>query len=128
MANHADFLKAALQEFPALQVDLELADGLPHLEMHAYTRFTQRAKGDADWHTYRRAVYLAAKFLREADDALRNEFMVSYLEHLDFDGPRGEVAWSQLPPDLQRAWHEIVGYNERLLGRPWGGTKRKVIE
>jgi hypothetical protein len=128
VSTHADFLKALLAEFPELREHIELCDGLPHIEMGAFATFTQKAKGVADWGVYGRAVRLAARFLPDADRELRNELHVSYLEHLDFEGPRGPAAWSLLPPDLQRAWHDIISYNERLLGRPWVKTKPAIPE
>ena len=83
--------------------------------MVAFARFTQKARGEGDWDTYGRAVRLAATLLPDADAELRDELHVAYLEHLDFDGPRGPTAWSLLPGNLQRAWHEIINYNERLI-------------
>jgi hypothetical protein len=128
MHSHADFLRALLAELPQLREAMEVCDGLPHIEMGAFARFTQKAKGEGDWDTYGRAVRLAAKLLPDADEDLRNELHVSYLEHLDFEGPRGPTAWPLLPANLQRAWHDIIEYNERLLGKPWARTKPKMSE
>jgi len=128
VSTHADFLTALLTEFPDLRDGIESSDGLPYLEMGAFAAFTQRAKGAADWDVYGRAVRLAARFLPDADKELRNELHVSFLEHLDFEGPKGPKAWSLLPPDLQHAWHDIISYNERLLGRPWVRTKPGTSE
>jgi hypothetical protein len=126
VATHAEFLKALLTEFPEIREDIELCDGLPYMEMRAFATFTQNAKGAASWDVYGRAVRLAAGSLRDADNELRNELHVSYLEHLDFEGPTGPEAWSLLPTELQRAWHDIISYNEQLLGRPWVKTKPEL--
>ena len=123
MSSHADFLEALLSEFPQLREDIELCDGLAYIEMGAFATFTQKAKEAADWDVYGRAVRLAGRFLADAEKELSNELHVSYLEHLDFEGPHGPWAWGLLPPELQRAWHDIVSSNEQLLGRPWVKTK-----
>jgi hypothetical protein len=128
MNNHADFLQALLNEFPELHENIDACNGLSYIEMGVFARFAQKAKGLADWDTYGRAVRLAADILPNADKDLRNEFYVSFLEHLDFEGPRGQTAWRLLPVSLQRAWHEIIEYNEQLLGRPWVRTKPKISE
>ena len=123
MRGHTEFIRAALAEFPTL--DLELCDG-PYDEMAVFEAFTQHAKHRADWDTYGRAVRLAAGFLPDADPELHNELHVSFLEHLDFEGADGPRAWALMPVALQKAWHDIISYNERLLGRPWAQTKPKV--
>jgi len=126
MFTHADFRDALLKEFPAIKEDVESSNGFPYIEMSAFAQFTQRAKGAADWVTYEKAVKLAAKFIDNADKGLDSELRVSFLEHLDFEGPRGPTAWRLLPINLQRAWHTIIAYNERLLGRPWFKTKPEI--
>ena len=51
---------------------------------------------------------------------LDNALNVSYLEHLDFDGPRGPAAWERLTPRLKVGWKEMQRYLEALAakGRP----------
>ena len=39
---------------------------------------------------------------------------VSFLEDIDFEGPRGSHAWSLLSETLQNAWSAMAAYNERL--------------
>ena len=115
-------------EFPKLSESMEYCNDLPYTEMGIFAEFTQEAKSTTNWFFYGRAVRLAAKFFPSADENLVNELNVSYLEHLDFEGPQGLTAWRLLPVDLQRAWHEQIDYNEKLLGRPWVQTKPKVSE
>ncbi len=128
MHNHSDFLQAVLAEFPELHEEISDCEGLPYLEMGTFASFTQKAKGATAWDIYGRAVRLVANLLPSADKELRNEIYVSYLEHLDFEGPRGLTAWQLLPIHLQRAWHEIIEYDEKLIGRPWVQTKPKISE
>ena len=65
------------------------------------------------------------RFLPDADDELRNALHVSFLEHLDFIGPRGAQAWKLMTPRLQSAWKDIITDNEKLHGRPWPQGKVK---
>ena len=96
-------------EFPELQADLQEDGirGLVHLEMGTFAEFVQRAKGRADWDVYGRALRLADRLLREGEPALENAVHVSFLEQIDFNGPRGQDAWRLLSPELQRAWRRI---------------------
>jgi hypothetical protein len=128
MHNHADFLRLVLAEFPELRGTIDDCDGLPYLEMGAFALFTQKAKKSERWDTYERAANIVTKLLADADKDLRNVLYVAYLEHLDFEGPRGLTAWRLLPNNVQRAWHEIIEYNEQLLGRPMVRTKPKVTK
>ena len=112
--TQADFVRLALAEFPVLREEFADVDGLLHLQMHAFTRLMQRAKGAADWETYRRGVRLAAELWRRPDEALLNALNVSFLEHLDFDGPRGPEAWSRLTSELQHGWKAMKAYNDRV--------------
>ena len=102
-----DFVRLALAEFPELREEFEEEDGLPHLQMGAFARFTQVAKGRADWETYERCAQLADRLWGCADEELNNALYVSYLEHLDFEGSRGPKAWSLLSPRLRQGWREI---------------------
>lgn len=95
--------------FPDLAQELVEADGLLHLEMGAFASFMQRAKGRADWESYRRGAQLADTLWGNSDPALLNALRVSFLEHLDFNGPRGPAAWALLTPRLQVAWRSPSG-------------------
>ena len=128
MQSHTNFIQAVLSQFPDLGESIAFDDGLPYNEMGTFASFTQEAKNAENWEVYERAVQLVAKFLPLADEELRNEIHVSFLEHLDFEEPNGLKTWRLLPTNLQRAWHEIIEYDERLIGRPWVNTKYKVAE
>ncbi len=128
MHNHSHFIQTILAEFPELREEISYCDGDPYAEMGEFASFTQNAKNVEDWDVYERAVKLVADLLPLADKDLRNEIYVSCLEHLDFEEPNGLKAWRLLPIDLQHAWHEIIEYDEKLIGRPWVKTKYKVSE
>jgi hypothetical protein len=121
--THADFARLALAAFPQLREPFENDAERPHMQMHAFTRIAQRAKGEADWDTYQRCMQLADLLWRRPDDGLYNELNVSFLEHLGFDGARGAEAWRFLTPELQAGWQAMRTYNERLAAR--AAPKRK---
>ena len=123
--SHQDFLDTVLTEFPQLRGDVDDYDGLLHPEVGAFAQFTQRAKGRADWDTYARCVRLIDRLFQHADSELENAIQVSFLEHLDFEGPRGAAAWKLLSPALQMAWKRITAYNERRLTLPTKKRKKK---
>lgn len=119
MMTPRDFIAAALEELPEAREDAESFDGLPYVQIGFLAEIAQQAKGAGDWKKYRQVLDLFHRFLPAADDDLRNAIHVSFLEHLDFIGPRGAQAWKLLSPRLQSAWKDIITYNEQLLGRPW---------
>jgi len=118
LLSFPDFRTAVLAEFPQLHDAFEGDDERPHIQVAAFAAFTQAAKGRADWNTYERCVRIADRLFARAAGDLANALYVSYLEHLDFDGPRGPNAWSLLPSELQAAWRRITKSNERLMKLP----------
>ncbi|HYT69937.1 MAG TPA: hypothetical protein VEK78_01065 [Gemmatimonadales bacterium] len=112
------FRAAVLTEFPQLSDDFEGDDDLPYVQLGAFAKFTQAAKGRADWNTYERCVRITDRLFARASGDLENAFYVAYLEHLDFDGPRGPKAWSLLTPELQSAWRRITTSSEKRAALP----------
>src|SRR3954468_998534 len=112
--THADFARMTLAEFPDLREEFEEDAELLHLQMHAFERRMRRAKAEEDWSTYARGMRLAHEFWQRPDDALLNALNVSFLEHLDFDGPNGPEAWRHLSPELQDGWRAMQAYMRRL--------------
>ena len=121
LANFGDLL---LAEFPALRQDFEDFASLPYIQMGGFARLVQSAKGEADWETYAKAMAIADQLWASADDELRNALNVSFLEHIDFEGPRGSHAWSLLSKTLQNAWTSMSDYNQRLHSAPKKHSKR----
>jgi len=111
LANFGDLLIA---DFPELDEEFKEFAGLPYIQMGALARLVQQAKGRADWQRYGKAMKIADELWAGADDDLRNALNVSFLEHIDFEGPRGSHAWSLLSQTLQNAWTAMAAYNERL--------------
>ena len=124
LLSFSDFRSTVLAEFPQLRENFEGDDDLPYMQVGVFAKFTQSAKGRADWDTYERCVCLADRLLSRASSELENALYVSYLEHLDFDGPRGPKAWSLLTPELQAAWRRITKSIERLAALPRKKRKR----
>ena len=125
MATPLEFVAAAVEELPQAREDVESFDGLPYIQIGCLAEIAQRAKGDGNWTKYQQVLNLVDRFLPEADDDLRNALHVSFLEHLDFIGPRGGQAWKLMTPRLQSAWKDIITHNDKLLGRPWPQGKVK---
>jgi len=112
--SQSEFVRLALDAFPTLRDEFADADGLLHLQMHAFTRLMQRAKASADWATYKRGIHLAAELWRRPDEDLLGALKVSFLEHLDFDGPHGQEAWNRLTSELKHGWQAMKAYNDRV--------------
>jgi hypothetical protein len=112
--THADFVRLALAEFPELREEFEEYPELLHLQMHAFERLMGRAKAAEDWRIYAQGMRLAHELWRRPDERLLNALNVSFLEHLDFDGPSGPDAWHHLSPELQEGWRAMQAYLARL--------------
>jgi hypothetical protein len=122
--NAEDFSRMALAEFPELAEEFEEWAELLHLKMGAFARITQGAKGEGDWEKYDRCVRLADELFGRTTPDLENALNVSYLEHLDFDGPRGPKAWARLTPRLKVGWKEMQQYLEDLAAKGKPGNSR----
>jgi hypothetical protein len=125
MATAREFIEAAVEELPEAREDVESFEGLPYVQIGILAEIAQRAKGAGDWRKFQQVVDFVDRFLPEADGELRNAIHVSFLEHIDFIGPRGAQAWELMSPRLRSAWRDIITYNEELLGRPWPQGKVK---
>jgi hypothetical protein len=114
-----DYVRMVKIEFPAdpyseLASDLVESDGLLHLQVSALARLAREAKRTADWGTYRRIMRLADSLWRNPDHQLLNALNVSFLEHIDFEGPNGAHAWQLLSPELQIGWRAMQAYLEKI--------------
>ena len=116
MYGHSDFYRMVTGAFPQLQAELDEDPELLHVQMGAFAQFTEQAKGRGDWSTYQRCIALADALWRTSDAALLNALNVSYLEHLDFAGPRGDIAWGHMTPSLRIAWQQMQAYLRGLEG------------
>ena len=59
MFGHTDFYRMVTEAFPELQAELDEDPELLHVQMGAFARFTEQAKGRGDWPTYQRCIALA---------------------------------------------------------------------
>jgi hypothetical protein len=92
--------------------------------MGAFAQRLQEAKGAADWEAYTRGIKLAHQLWQRPAAPLLNALNVSFLEHLDFDGPRGQHAWELLSPELQHGWRAMQKYLRDLAALPKKKGKR----
>lgn len=111
-----DFVRMAIEEFHELHEWLQENEGLLHVQVGALADITQRAKGRGDWDVYARAIALADTLYRSASPDLENALNVSFLEHLDFAGPRGSKAWQVMTPGLRNGWIAMQRYLDDLFG------------
>jgi hypothetical protein len=100
--THANFTRLALEAFPELSEDFAAFIDSPRLQLSAFGRRLQGAKGDGDWDAYARGVRLVAELWRRPDHDLNGAIGFTLMKALDFDGPRGPRAWDCWPADLQR--------------------------
>jgi hypothetical protein len=97
--------------------------GLPHLRMAAIAHRLQEAKVATPGDTYQRGMALAHELWRRLKEAPLNALNVSFLENLDFDGPRGPIAWGCLTSELQQGWKAMQAYLHRLTAPPQAARK-----
>jgi len=102
--THADLVQRVLAVFPDVAEDLTSVADYPGLQASVFAQRLQRAKGAADWDAYERGVRLIEALLPQADERLEGELKWNVMKGLDFDGPRGPVAWEFLGPELRHAW------------------------
>jgi hypothetical protein len=111
------FCKLVLREFPSLREDLEEWQGLIHLQVSEFERFTQNAIEESSFEIVSKCFQIATAALLEGEKSLQNAIYVSYLEHLDFRGEAGRQAKQLMPSELKQARLDILDYDERLLGQ-----------
>jgi hypothetical protein len=117
--NEADFEKLVLSGFPDLREDFEEWEGLIHLQVSDFRRFTQAAIEAGSFEMVSRCFEIANAALVQGNESLRNAIYVSYLEHLDLRSDLGKRAAQLMPSQLRQGRHDILDYNEKLLGRKW---------
>lgn len=116
--THADFVSRTLAAFPDLAEDFASVARMPTLHASVFAHRLQRAKGSADWDAYKRGIRLVDALWEGADEELGRALRWTFLKALDFDGPRGPMAWEYLSPELRRAWTATRGRLEALSALP----------
>ena len=110
-----EFIESLVQTFPTLCEEIEEWDGLLHVQMGAFSRFTQQAIDQGDPHTLDQCFALAHRMFHDADPELKNAFYVSYLEHMDLETPDGQLAHKRMSSLLQAGYREINEYLDKLF-------------
>ena len=109
-----EFIGSLVNTFPSLKDEIEEWDGLLHLQMAAFARFTQEAIDDGDLDRLDKCFKLAHRMFHDADSELKNAFYVSYLENLDLETPNGQRAHKRMSTLLQAGYAEINAYLDKL--------------
>ena len=117
--NAIAFQKIVLDEFPTLREDFEEWDGLIHLQVSEFKRFTEKAIKAHSTEVISKCFEIATAALREGDNGLRNAIYVSYLESLDLRSDAGKQAIQLMPELLRQGREHILDYDRQLLGRRW---------
>jgi hypothetical protein len=112
--TRAEFARLALVEFPQLREEFDEYPDLLHLQMHALERLAEGALKGRDWMLYRRIMLFADRLWQRPDPDLLNALNVSFLEHLEFNGPDGARAWGYLSSGLQEGWRAMATYMAQL--------------
>ena len=118
-----DFLRVVRERFPSeehpdLHRDLSgAAQGLLHVQMGAFSGFTQRAIERGDFERVTACFAVIGVLMERPDEALLNALNVSFFENLKFRGKKGRHAWNLLPPAQQKAWLDMEAYLNALFAK-----------
>ena len=121
-----DFIKALVETFPDLKEEIEEWDGLLHVQMGTFARFTQNAIDQGDIVTMDKCFALAHKMFHDAGSELKNAFYVSYLENLNLEVSNGQIAYNRMSPLLQAGYKEINEYLDKLFTEGEKISKKEI--
>jgi len=98
------------------EIDREVDEGLIHLEMSAFSRYTMRIVERGDRPEAIRCFQFAERLILQGDADVWNAVHVSYLEHLL---PEDDQEWmfEAMTSAVRQAWFEIHEYVDRITGR-----------
>jgi hypothetical protein len=117
--NAFEFQSLVLTAFPELREDFAEWDGLYHLQVGEFRRFTQSAIEAQRFDVVSRCFEIATAALMTGDRDLRNAIYVSYLEHIELRSDAGKQAAQRMPAELRQGRYDVLDYNQQLLGRKW---------
>lgn len=120
MISSDEFITKLVAQFPEFREVLDGSKlGLIHVQMGHLARLTRQAIELGRFGILEELfAFLGASFA-EADSALENAFLVSYLEHLEFKTAYEKIAWDLMPVSLQAGWHKIdTSITEHLTPKP----------
>jgi hypothetical protein len=115
--DHPQFMKMLRHRFPLVADRItDCSAGLLHLEMATLSDATIDAIREGDAKTVAEYFAFVDEMYRDADAAVANAVNVSYLEHIDFKGPKAKAihAHGLLTTRLQQAVQELEEYWEEL--------------
>lgn len=120
------FVSELHELFPAAadDIDPEIDEGLLHLEMGAFARYTAHTIEQGDRKEAIRCFQFAERLLKQGTPEVQNAVHVSYLEHLM---PPDGHAWmfEAMTSFVREAWFGIQGYNDEIHGSSVAETWKK---
>lgn len=114
------FVAMLAERYPAVAADIdECSHGLLHLEMAALARAASAAVSNEDRAAVRGHFTFIDEVFRLGTPEVKNAVLVSYLEHLSFDGRHGKRigAREMLSPQLRAELQSLEKYNAELFRR-----------
>ena len=120
MIDHDEFRTAMLREFPEAEkyVADEINDGLLHLEMGSFRRYTQSLIDAGEFARVSAVFAFVQNVADQAQPDVLNAVYVSFLENFDFDATENDrTAGALLPPGLGRMLAELEDHWERISRR-----------
>lgn len=115
--HRSEFLRRLVAAFPALREAMRGEHTGLHTEMSVFREFTQQAIDAGDAPLVARCFAFASESLSYANSALRNALAVSYLEDLNFGGPKRAFAERLLPEPLNALRASVLGYLFAITGK-----------
>jgi hypothetical protein len=120
MYTHQSAICLIEERFPTLVDELhdEVIEGLLHLQMGEFARFTQTAIDIGDKEAWEKIANVFLELWSNCDDSVTNALNVSFLEHLNFEDGKWQRQWAfkLMPKVMRNAWEAMDSYNRRLHG------------
>ena len=109
-----------VSRFPTLADHLldEDLDGLLHVQIGAFSHFSQATIDEQDAVTWERVVETFMELWKDCSADVTNALNVSFLEHLNFKDNRHRRAWAYeaMPNPMREAWDAMERYNREIHG------------
>ncbi len=107
--------------FPHLLKDLhdDTCEGLLHVQMGFFSQWAQTSIDAGDKQAWKQITEVFMELWHGCTPDVKNALNVSFLEHLNFDDDEERRSWAYtaMPQEMRKAWHEMEEYNRKLHGR-----------
>jgi hypothetical protein len=128
IANVGSVIAAAI---PALRLDIEEDEGLPHLMFMDLWRWTESSVQNGRLDEMTKAIQLVDEIYQDCDAKIKNAVTVAFLENIDPEDEVGGQVFDVLTPELRNQWKALDEYMHNLIGKSLRGIKgrsRKASE